>query len=63
MARYQIPKSPGEVKIIESKAGSPLIYNNQKGKNKVSIPCRDWDHAEEILEKIKSLNGGGEIWT
>jgi hypothetical protein len=62
LPKYQIPKSPGEFQIIESYAGTPLIWNHKKGKGKVSIPCRDWDHAEEILEKLKELKKGGELW-
>lgn len=62
MPRYSIPKSAGEFEIVESKAGTPLIWNRKTGKGKVSIPCRDWDHADEVLEKLKSLPKGGEIW-
>lgn len=62
MPRYAIPKSAGEFEIVESKAGTPLIWNRKTGKGKVSIPCRDWDHAEEVIEKLKGLPKGGEIW-
>lgn len=62
MARYNIPKSAGEFHIQNSLAGTPIVWNNKNGKNKVLIPCRDNKHAKEVLEKIKSLPNGGEIW-
>ncbi|SET70526.1 hypothetical protein [Thalassotalea agarivorans] len=62
MPKYQIPKSPGEFEIVESKSGTPLIWNRKNGKGKVSIPCRNWSHAEEVLEKLNDLKKGGELW-
>jgi hypothetical protein len=62
LARYRIPKTVGEVEIISSKIGTPLITNHTNGKNKILIPCRDWEHAEEVLRKIKSLKKGGDVW-
>lgn len=62
MPRIKLPKAIGQISILESRAGSPLIVNNQGGKNKISIPCRDWEHAEQIVEKIKSSKSGSEIW-
>lgn len=62
MSKYQISKDVGQFEIKNSRAGTPLIMNNKKGKNKVMIPCRDMDHAKDILEKLKQLKGGGEIW-
>ena len=62
MARYQIPKHDGTVRIIESRAGTPLVTNRINGKGKISIPCRDFEHAQVILEQIMQLRNGGEIW-
>jgi hypothetical protein len=62
MPKYQIPKSAGEFHVVTAKAGNPLITNNKTGKGKVLIPCRDWVHADEILEKLKDYKKGGELW-
>ncbi len=62
MPKYQIPKSAGEFEIIESKSGLPLIWNRKKGKGKIMIPCRDYEHAEEVLTKLLEMKNGGEIW-
>ena len=62
MPKYQIPKSPGEFRVISSRVNTPLITNDKTGKGKVLIPCRDWDHADIILEKLKEYKMGGELW-
>lgn len=63
MARYTIPKSPGEFIIQTSMAGTPVVWNKKSGRGKVLISCRDQEHAEQVLTKIKELgNKGGEIW-
>jgi hypothetical protein len=62
LARYRIPKTVGELEIISSKAGTPLITNHSNGKNKILIPCRDCEHEDEVLSKIKYLKKGGDIW-
>ena len=62
MARYKVPTTIGKLEIITSRAGTPVITNHTNGKNKILIPCRDWEHAEEVLKKIQSTKGGGEIW-
>ena len=62
MPKYQIPKSPGEFHIRDSYAGSPMIWNGKESKGKIIIPCRDLDHANKVLEMIRSMKNGGEIW-
>lgn len=64
MPKYQIPKSPGEFRVITSRAGTPLICNDKSSKGGIKIPCRDQNHAQEIIEKIRAIvaEGGGEIW-
>jgi hypothetical protein len=62
MPKFQIPKSPGEFHVVEAKSGNPLITNNKSGKGKVLIPCRDWQHADEVMDKLKDFNKGGELW-
>lgn len=62
MPKYQIPKQPGEFHIRSSYAGSLMIWNNKKSKGKIIIPCRDIEHANEIMEKLKGIKNGGELW-
>jgi hypothetical protein len=63
MARIIIPKHAGrEFYVIESYAGTPLIRNGKTGKNKVQIPCRDWEQAKELCERLRTGNHDGEIW-
>lgn len=64
MPKYKIPKSPGEMFIHISRAGTPLVWNGKTSQGSIKIPCRDQSHVEEIVEKIKNLadKGGGELW-
>jgi len=61
MAKYMIPKNIGQCSIIPSRAGTPIVTNNQTGANKILISCKSEKQAEEILEKIKSKNHNGII--
>ena len=61
MARYMIPDKSGPYKIIESMAGLPLVLNDSTGRRKVRIPCRDWAHAEEVLQKLNEGDHNGVI--
>lgn len=61
MARYKIPKFAGQFFIKESKAGSPIVWNGKTSKAQVIIPCRDNEHAQEVLKKVQELKNGGEI--
>ncbi len=55
MAQFKIPKIVGELKIIENKAGTLSVWNGlKKGENKIMIPCRDEQHGQAIIDKIKS---------
>jgi hypothetical protein len=62
LPRYQIPKSAGQFEILTSRSGTPLVWNRKSGKGKVSIPCRDLKQAKEVIEKLKDLKNGGELW-
>lgn len=64
MPKYLIPKSPGEFRIVISRAGTPLVCNEKSSKGSIKIPCRDQSHAQEVIEKIRIAvgKGGGEIW-
>jgi hypothetical protein len=62
MPKYHIPKAAGEFHIRDSKAGTPMVWNGKTSKGKVMISCRDYKHAEEVLEKVQELKNGGELW-
>ena len=61
MAKYLVPKGQGPFKVIKSYAGSPLVMNEKKGKNKIRIPCKSWEHAEEICRRLNEEDHDGTI--
>lgn len=61
--RIRIPKQAGaEFQIVVARAGNYAISNNKTGTNKVFIPCRDREQAEEILRRLQVDNRPDEIW-
>lgn len=63
MSRIRIPKNAGsEFQILVARAGNYAVTNNKTGKNKLFVPCRDREQAEEILRKLKEKDHQGEIW-
>jgi hypothetical protein len=62
MAQYHIPKGAGKVRVVTSKAGTPLVINDSHGKNKVSIPCKTMEQAEELCRKINSGDHQGTVY-
>jgi hypothetical protein len=62
MPRHRIPKNPGECEVITTKAGAYAVSNKKTGKNKVLIPCRDQEQAQDIARKIDAKDHDGEIW-
>lgn len=39
-----------------------MVWNKKTSTGKVIIPCRDRRQALEVLEKVSSMKGGGELW-
>ncbi len=39
-----------------------MIWNGKKSSGSIIIPCRDMEHAKEVMEKLKQVKGGGELW-
>lgn len=62
MARIQIPKNPGEFRIIIARAGNYAVCNDKIGNSKLIIPCRDKEQAEEILRRLREKDHDGELW-
>lgn len=61
MSEYIIPKNSGPFRIVTSMAGTPIVENGKRGKNKVSIPCRDREHAREVLQRLKDEQHNGVL--
>jgi hypothetical protein len=63
MSRIRIPENAGaDFEILIARAGNYAVSNNKTGKNKVFIPCRDREQAEDLLRKLKEKDHDGEIW-
>lgn len=64
MPKYSIEKGAGEFRIVTSYAGTPLVWNGKSSKGSIKIPCRDQNHANQVMEKIRAVlkDEGGEIW-
>lgn len=61
MAKYYIPDNPGEFAIQESMRGTPFVWNRKTGKNKVLIPCKTWQQAENLLKKLNDGDHNGVV--
>ena len=62
MPRIRIPDNVGECEIVVAMAGNYAVSNGKTGKNRLWIVCRDRQHAEEVLRRIKERDHDGEIW-
>jgi len=61
MAQHAIPDNAGPFRIIESMAGTPIVLNDKTGRRKVSIPCKTWSQAEEVLRRLEQNDHNGVI--
>ena len=62
MATYQVPKNAGrEFWIQTSRAGTPIVWNRKTGRNKLLIPGRDMQQAQQIHRKLTTGEHTGEI--
>jgi hypothetical protein len=61
MPRVRIPEIVGDLAIVVTRAGTPAVTNGRTGKNKVFIPCRDHEHAKDVVRKIREAKPGVEI--
>jgi len=62
MPRVRLPEIVGDLTIVITLAGTPAVTNGRKGKNKIFVPCRDDEHAREVVRKIREAKPGTEIW-
>jgi hypothetical protein len=62
MARVLLPDIVGELRIVVTRAGTPAVTNGRRGKSKIFVPCRDYEHAREVELKIREAEPGTEVW-
>jgi hypothetical protein len=58
----RLPEIVGDLVIIVTRAGTPAVTNGRKGRNKILVPCRDHEHAEEVVRKTRDAEPGTEVW-
>lgn len=59
---FKVPKIVGELKIQKMMAGNYAVVNGIKNApNKIIIASRDYEHALQIIEKIKQAKSGDRI--
>lgn len=59
---FKVPKIVGELKIKKMMAENYAVVNGIKNApNKIVIVSRDYEHALEIIEKIKQAKSGNRI--
>lgn len=61
MSRVRLPEIVGDLAIVVTRAGTPAVTNGRTGKNKIFIPCRDHEHAKDVVRKIREAKPGAEI--
>ncbi|MEM8710766.1 MAG: hypothetical protein AAGG01_07415 [Planctomycetota bacterium] len=61
MSTYQIPRNVGTCRVIKSYAGTPLVTNDKSGKSKLVIPCRSWEQAQELCDRINRGDHNGTV--
>jgi len=62
MARFRVPKAVGHLSIVATRARTYAVSNGVRGKNKVFIPCRDIEHAREVVRRLLEAVPGAEVW-
>jgi hypothetical protein len=61
MARYEIPKNVGKVKVAVFVGNKYAVWNGKQGQHEFRIVCRDRKQAEEVAAKINRKEHKGEI--
>jgi len=64
MARIRIPKNAGQFKIEFSMVQTYIVTNGKSGGNRIIIPCKSKEQAENVCEKLNGLdsNSEHEVW-
>ncbi len=61
MARYEIPKNLGRVRVAMFLGGKFAVWNGKTGKDEFRILCRDRKQAIEVAGKINCKEHDGAI--
>jgi hypothetical protein len=61
MAKKTIPENPGRFRVQTAKAGNYIVINDKTGKNEVIIPCRDYEQAVQLCNRLNAGDHNGEI--
>lgn len=61
MPRVRLPEIADDLAIVVTRAGTPAVTNGRTGKNKIFIPCRDHEHAKDVVRKIREAKPGAEV--
>ena len=61
MAKLEVPKNIGKVRVAMGVGGKYMVWNGKQGKNEFSITCRNRKQAEEIATLLNSKNRPAEI--
>ena len=61
MARYEIPKNLGKVRVAMALGGKYAVWNGKQGRDEFRILCRNRKEATEIAAKINRKEHEGFI--
>jgi hypothetical protein len=61
MARYEIPKNVGKVRVAMASGGAFAVWNGKHGRDEFRILVRTRKKADEIAGKINRKEHNGEI--
>jgi hypothetical protein len=62
MARIRIPKNAGKFKVIVTGTGaSCAVASDKSGGNRIIIPCKSFEQANELCEKLNRKDHPKEI--
>ena len=64
MARIEIPKNLGKVRVAMALGGKYAVWNGKQGKHEFRVIVRTRKQAEEIARQINEKQHGGvvEVW-
>jgi hypothetical protein len=62
MTRIRIPKNAGQFTIAHSAAGAFMVKNDKSGGNRIIIPCKTYEEAMKLREKLNLKDRPEEIW-
>jgi hypothetical protein len=61
MARYEIPKNLGKVRLAVALGGKFAVWNGKQGRDEFRIVCRSRKEAQEIVARINRREHAGFI--